>query len=41
VGLKMARYDFSTAVGLFKSIIGFIMVWLANRFASKYDMGMF
>lgn len=41
VGLKQARYDFATAVGLFKSIIGFILVWSANRFAAKFEMEMF
>ena len=35
LGLVEARYDFSTAVGLFKSIIAFIMLVIANTLARK------
>lgn len=41
VGLKMGRYDFATAVGLFKSFIGFFLVWSSNWFANKFEVGMF
>jgi putative aldouronate transport system permease protein len=38
-GLKQGQFSFSTAVGLFKSIIGLILVlasnWLAKRFGEE------
>ena len=34
-GLVEARYDFSTAVGLFKSLIGLVLLLLANAIARK------
>jgi putative aldouronate transport system permease protein len=39
IGLKQGRFGYATAVGLFKSIIGFGMVFGANTLASRYDMG--
>jgi len=42
LGLVEARYDFSTAVGLFKSIIAFIMLVIANTLARKFgERGIF
>ena len=38
VGLVHADYDYSTAVGLFKSLISMVLVLMANR-ASKYIEG--
>jgi putative aldouronate transport system permease protein len=38
-GMQAARYGYATAVGLFKSIVGFIFIWISNSFARKYDMG--
>ena len=35
VGLQAGRYDYSTAVGLFQSVIALIMVLSANWFAKK------
>lgn len=35
VGLTQARYSYSTAVGLFKSIIGFILIMSTNWVAKK------
>ncbi|WP_243156393.1 ABC transporter permease subunit [Clostridium sp. C8-1-8] len=34
MGLQQARFSYATAVGLFKSVIAFILLWSAN-FASK------
>ncbi|NLY18257.1 MAG: sugar ABC transporter permease [Clostridiaceae bacterium] len=42
LGLVEARYDFSTAVGLFKSVIAFIMLVGANTLARKFgERGIF
>jgi putative aldouronate transport system permease protein len=38
-GIQAARYGYATAVGLFKSVVGFVFIWLSNSFAKKYDMG--
>lgn len=34
-GLKQGQFSFSTAVGFFKSLIGLILVMLANQLAKK------
>lgn len=34
-GLQLGRYSFSTAVGLMKSVFGFLLVILANKIAGK------
>lgn len=34
-GIQLGRYSFSIAVGLFKSVIGFILVILSNRLSEK------
>ncbi|ANE45535.1 protein lplB [Paenibacillus swuensis] len=39
VGLKFGRFSFATAAGLFKSVIGFVLIILANRFAKRHSMG--
>ncbi|MFC0211963.1 ABC transporter permease [Paenibacillus chartarius] len=36
VGISQGQYSFSTAVGLFKSAIGLILVVVANRLAKKF-----
>jgi putative aldouronate transport system permease protein len=41
IGLKQGRFGYATAVGLFNSIISFIMVFGSNKLASRYDMGFF
>ncbi len=38
-GLQEGRYGYATAIGLFKSVIGFAMVWGCNRIARKFNMG--
>ncbi|MGB3100501.1 MAG: ABC transporter permease subunit, partial [Psychrobacillus psychrotolerans] len=35
-GIQQANFSFATAVGLFKGIIGLILVVLANRLAKKF-----
>ncbi|NQX61994.1 ABC transporter permease [Paenibacillus qinlingensis] len=37
VGLQEGRIGLATAVGLFKSVIGFVLVLGANRIAKKFD----
>lgn len=36
VGISQGQYSFSTAVGLFKSIVGLVLVVAANRLAKKF-----
>lgn len=36
VGISQGQYSFSTAVGLFKSIIGLLLVVISNRMAKKF-----
>lgn len=40
IGLTQGRFGYATAVGMFKSIIGFVMVFGTNKIANKYDMGL-
>lgn len=35
VGIQQAQFSYSAAVGLFKSVVGLLLVVLANRFAKK------
>ena len=41
VGLEQGRFGYATAVGLFKSLVGFVLVLTANKLANKADMGIF
>jgi putative aldouronate transport system permease protein len=36
VGIQQGQFSYSTAVGLFKSIVGLVLVVAANRMAKKY-----
>lgn len=36
MGLQKARFSYSTAVGLFQSVVAFILLFAANRFARWY-----
>ena len=36
-GLLSAQYSFATAVGLFNSVVNFILLVIANQFAKKYS----
>ena len=37
VGLLQAQYSYSTAVNLFKSIVGLMMVLMVNSLAKKWE----
>lgn len=39
VGILQARYSYTTAVGLFQSIIGFVLVFSFNKIANKVSNG--
>jgi putative aldouronate transport system permease protein len=39
VGLKFGRFSYATAAGLFKSVIGFVLIMAANKIARRYNMG--
>jgi putative aldouronate transport system permease protein len=42
IGLVDARYDFATAVGMFKSCVAFVMLMIANKLAIKFgEKGIF
>ena len=42
IGLVDARYDFATAVGMFKSFVSFVMLMIANKLAIKFgERGLF
>ncbi|GAB2675714.1 ABC transporter permease [Paenibacillus thermoaerophilus] len=36
VGIQQGQFSYSAAVGLFKSVIGLVLVWSANRIAKKF-----
>ena len=36
-GIQQQYYSYATAVGLFKSVIAFVIVWFANSIAKKYE----
>lgn len=36
LGIQQGQFSFSTAVGLFKSVIGFILVITANKLAKRF-----
>ena len=37
VGIVEARYDFTTAVGLFKNVIGILLILITNRIVKSYS----
>ncbi|MFH5186212.1 ABC transporter permease [Paenibacillus sp. TAB 01] len=37
VGLQSAQFSITAAIGLFQSVIGFILIWSTNRLAKKYS----
>jgi putative aldouronate transport system permease protein len=37
LGIEQINYSFSTAVGLFKSVVGLILITGANYLAKKFD----
>jgi putative aldouronate transport system permease protein len=38
VGIQRARFDFTTAAGLFNGLVGMVMVLIADRIARKMDL---
>jgi putative aldouronate transport system permease protein len=40
IGISQGRFGYATAVGLFKSVIGFAMVYLTNKLANKSGNGL-
>ena len=36
VGIQQGQFSYSAAVGLFKSVIGLVLVWMANKLAKKF-----
>ncbi len=38
-GIQQAQYSFTTAVGLFQSVIGFFLVFTFNKIANKFSEG--
>lgn len=41
VGLQGGQFSFSTAIGLFESVIGLILIFSANMIARKFGQGLF
>jgi len=39
VGLQEGRFSYATAVGMFQSVVGLILIWITNVFAKKYGEG--
>lgn len=39
VGLREGRFSYATAVGMFQSVIGFILILTTNKIAKKYGEG--
>ena len=38
VGIRQARFDFTTAAGLFNGLVGMVLVLLADRLAKRLDL---
>ncbi|MCL1786395.1 MAG: sugar ABC transporter permease, partial [Defluviitaleaceae bacterium] len=38
-GIKEGRFSFSTAVGLFQSVVGFALILITNSVARKFGEG--
>lgn len=39
VGITSGRFDFATAIGLFQSVVGIVLILLADRYAKKIGEG--
>jgi putative aldouronate transport system permease protein len=39
VGLREGRFSFSTAVGLFQSTVGFVLIFVTNKLSKKFGEG--
>ena len=38
-GIGMFRYSFGTAIGIFKSVVGIILIFAANKMSKKFNDG--
>jgi putative aldouronate transport system permease protein len=38
VGIRQARFDFTTAAGLFNGLVGMVLVLIADRLAKRMDL---
>lgn len=38
IGIRQAKFDFTTAAGLFNAVVGMVMVVVADRIAKKWDL---
>ncbi len=38
LGIQRARFDFTTAAGLFNALVGMIMVLVTDRLAKRWDL---
>jgi len=38
-GIGMFRYSFGTAIGIFKSVVGIILIFIANKVSKKFNDG--
>ncbi|HHY81305.1 MAG TPA: sugar ABC transporter permease [Clostridiales bacterium] len=39
VGLREGRFSYATAVGMFQSLVGLILIWTTNRLSRKFGEG--
>ncbi|MCK0473685.1 sugar ABC transporter permease [Halalkalibacter sp. APA_J-10(15)] len=39
-GVLQGQYSMTTAIGLFQSLIGFVLIWIFNRMARKTEQGL-
>jgi putative aldouronate transport system permease protein len=39
-GVLQGQFSVTTAIGLFQSIVGFILLWIFNRLARKSEQGL-
>lgn len=39
-GVLQGQYSLTTAIGIFQSVVGFILLWIFNRLAKKAEMGL-
>jgi len=40
IGIEQGRFGYATAVGLFKSVISFIMIYFSNKIANRSEYGL-
>jgi putative aldouronate transport system permease protein len=40
IGVQQAQFSLATAMGLFESLIGLVLIIMANRLARKFGQGL-